>query len=44
LIFNNMEEFQEALASAEGSAAAADIANFASGGATMIVGEIDWTS
>jgi uncharacterized protein (TIGR02118 family) len=44
LYFNNLEEFQASMASLEGSAAAADIANFASGGATMIVGEVDWTS
>lgn len=44
LFFNSMEEFQETLASPAGAAAAADIANFASGGSTMIVGEIDWTS
>ncbi len=44
LYFNNLEEFQATMASAEGSAAAADIANFATGGATMLVGEVDWTS
>lgn len=44
LYLNSLEEFQSTLASPEGSAAAADIANFSSGGATMVVGEVDWSS
>lgn len=44
LYFKNLEEFQKTMTSIEGSAAVADIANFASGGAKMIVGEVDWTS
>jgi hypothetical protein len=34
-----MDEFQEALHSPEGQAAAGDLAGFATGGATLLVGE-----
>jgi uncharacterized protein (TIGR02118 family) len=40
LDFASPEDFQKALASPEGSAAAADVPNFASGGATMMWYEV----
>jgi len=39
LYFDDMAAMQKALGSPEGRAAAADIANFASGGATMLICE-----
>jgi uncharacterized protein (TIGR02118 family) len=39
LAFDNPDDLQAALASPEGQAAAADVANFASGGATMMIVE-----
>ncbi|MEZ5402804.1 MAG: EthD family reductase [Bryobacteraceae bacterium] len=39
LEFNSMADFQAALASPQGQAAAADLPNFASGGATLLVYE-----
>lgn len=41
LYFVSPPELQQALASADGKAMAEDVANFASGGATVIVGTID---
>lgn len=41
LYWANMQAFQEALQSSEGQAAAADLQNFASGGATLLVGELE---
>jgi uncharacterized protein (TIGR02118 family) len=41
LYFNNPAEMQEALTSPAGQAMAADLANFASGGATVIFGTMD---
>jgi uncharacterized protein (TIGR02118 family) len=38
LYFNNPEEMQWAMASAEGKAMAADLANFATGGVNILVG------
>lgn len=40
LYFASMEEFQEALHSPEGQAAAGDLASFATGGATLLVSEV----
>lgn len=40
LYFATMDEFQEALSSPEGQAAAGDLANFATGGATLLVGDV----
>lgn len=40
LYFATMDEFQEALRSSEGQAAAEDLANFATGGATLLAGEV----
>jgi uncharacterized protein (TIGR02118 family) len=40
LTFDDAEAMQAALVSAEGQAANADMANFASGGATVIVSEV----
>lgn len=40
LYFENMEEFQAALRSPEGRAAAEDVSNFATGGATLMAGEV----
>ncbi|GAA4942866.1 uncharacterized protein (TIGR02118 family) [Actinomycetospora succinea] len=37
LSFDSMESLQDGMGSAEGQAAAADVPNFASGGATMFV-------
>jgi uncharacterized protein (TIGR02118 family) len=39
LYFDDMAAMQKALGSLEGQAAAGDIANFASGGATLMIGE-----
>ena len=39
LAFDSMADLQSALASAEGQAAAADVANFATGGATLLIHE-----
>ena len=39
LSFDSMEELQTALGSAEGQAAAGDLPNFASGGATLMIAE-----
>ncbi|MHB1488211.1 MAG: EthD family reductase [Acidimicrobiales bacterium] len=39
LLFENMEKFQAAMGSAEGQAAAGDVANFATGGATLLISE-----
>jgi uncharacterized protein (TIGR02118 family) len=39
LYFDDMLTMQTALGSPEGQAAAGDIANFASGGATLLIGE-----
>lgn len=41
LYFNNPAEMQEALTSPEGREMAADLGNFASGGATIIFGTAD---
>ena len=41
IYFDGPAEMQEAFASPEGQAATADIANFASGGVTMIVGAVE---
>ncbi len=41
LYFTGLAEMQEAMGSVEGKAMAADLANFASGGVTMIVGEVE---
>jgi uncharacterized protein (TIGR02118 family) len=41
LYFASTEDFQEALSSAEGQAAAGDLASFANGGATLLVGEVE---
>ena len=40
LYFDNMEAFQSGLQSPEGQAAAADTQNFATGGVTLVVGEV----
>jgi uncharacterized protein (TIGR02118 family) len=40
LYFEDMEEFQAALQSPEGQVAAEDVHNFATGGATLLVGEV----
>jgi uncharacterized protein (TIGR02118 family) len=40
LYFDNLPDMQAALASPEGQAAAADLANFATGGATLFVSEV----
>lgn len=39
LSFDSAEELQSSLQSAEGQAAAADVASFASGGATLMIAE-----
>jgi uncharacterized protein (TIGR02118 family) len=41
LYFKNTEELQTALSSPEGTATTGDLGNFASGGVTILVGEID---
>ncbi len=40
LYFDTMEAFQSGLQSSEGQAAAADTQNFATGGVTLVVGEV----
>ena len=40
LYFENMAAFQAALQSPEGQAAAGDLQNFATGGATLVAGEV----
>jgi uncharacterized protein (TIGR02118 family) len=45
LYFDSVQHLQECLGSKEGQAAAADIANFASGGATLLIADVqDLTS
>jgi uncharacterized protein (TIGR02118 family) len=39
LLFDDLESLQAALGSSEGQAAAGDVANFATGGATMMIAE-----
>ena len=39
LLFDDMEALQAALGSPEGQAAAGDLANFATGGATLMIAE-----
>ncbi|GHO84949.1 EthD family reductase [Dictyobacter formicarum] len=41
LYFENMEALQFALQSPEGRAAASDLSNFATGGAVLVVGEVE---
>jgi uncharacterized protein (TIGR02118 family) len=41
LYWSDMQAVQEALQSSEGQAAAADVPNFATGGATLLVGEME---
>jgi uncharacterized protein (TIGR02118 family) len=41
LYWENMQAFQEAIQSSEGQTAAADLQNFATGGATLLVGEVE---
>ncbi len=41
LYWSDMQAFQEALHSPEGQAGAADVANFATGGATLLVNEVE---
>jgi uncharacterized protein (TIGR02118 family) len=41
LYWENMQAFQEAVQSSEGQAAAGDLQNFATGGATLLVGELE---
>ena len=41
LYWENMQAFQEGLQSSEGQAAAGDLQNFATGGATLLVGELE---
>jgi uncharacterized protein (TIGR02118 family) len=41
LYFEHMGALQAALQSAEGQATAGDLANFATGGATLVVGEVE---
>lgn len=41
LFFNNPDEMQQTMSSPEGQAAVADLANFASGGVTMIIGALE---
>jgi uncharacterized protein (TIGR02118 family) len=40
LWFDNADELQAAMGSAEGQAAGADVAAFASGGATLMIAEV----
>jgi uncharacterized protein (TIGR02118 family) len=39
LLFDSMDELQAAMGSAEGQAAGGDVANFATGGATLMIAE-----
>ncbi len=41
LYFNDTEELQSALGSPEGTATTGDLQNFASGGLTILLGEVD---
>jgi uncharacterized protein (TIGR02118 family) len=41
LYFDSMEQMQEIMASPEARAMAADVANFASGGATLFISELE---
>lgn len=41
LYFTSPEELQKAMGSPEGAATSADLANFASGGLTILVGAVD---
>ncbi len=41
LYWSNMQAFQEAFQSSEGQATAGDMQNFATGGATVLVGELE---
>jgi uncharacterized protein (TIGR02118 family) len=41
LYWENMQAFQEGLQSSEGQTTAADLQNFATGGATLLVGELE---
>lgn len=41
LVFDSKQALEDGLASAEGQAAAADVQNFATGGATMVITD-DW--
>lgn len=41
LYFNNTAELQTALSSSEGTATTDDLQNFASGGVTILMGELD---
>lgn len=41
LYFNNPEELQTSLGSPEGTATTGDLGNFASGGVTILMGEVD---
>jgi uncharacterized protein (TIGR02118 family) len=40
LYFDSTEQMQQSLASKEGQAAAADIANFAAGGVTLLIADV----
>jgi uncharacterized protein (TIGR02118 family) len=40
LYFDSVEALQASMSSPEGAAAAADVANFATGGATMLLGQV----
>ena len=40
LYFDDQDALMSALGSAEGAAAGADVANFATGGATMLIGDV----
>ncbi len=39
--FENMQQLQQALGSPEGQAISGDLPNFATGGATILIGEVD---
>jgi uncharacterized protein (TIGR02118 family) len=41
LYFENQEQMQASLASPEGQAVVADLANFATGGATILIGAVE---
>jgi len=41
LLFSSSEQMQQTMASQEGKATAADLANFATGGVTMLIGEVE---
>ena len=41
LWFNDQDELQQAMASEEGQATAGDIPNFATGGATILISDVD---